>query len=150
MEFYLTPGCEIKIVPKPSVMAAVRMEQTLTQFYSSGGTTAFSDRIASALGIHASRVKVVAVYEGSVVVDYSIESEENASETEQLAQVTQLTTTLTTLFTSGTAASVLGVPILSADLGSSSSSSVVLVAATDTSTASASATAASVATDTSN
>lgn len=80
MEFYITPGCTVTIFPKKAVMANVRMEQTLTDFYSSGGTSKFSDRVASALGIHASRVKVVAIYEGSVVVEYQIEADEAAEE----------------------------------------------------------------------
>jgi len=70
MEFYITPGCEVMILPKKAVMSSVRMEQTLADFYSGGGTSKFADRVASALGIHASRVKVVSSYEGSVVVDY--------------------------------------------------------------------------------
>jgi len=70
MEFYITSGCEVTIFPKKAVMGNVRMEQTITDFYSSGGTSKFADRVASALGIHMSRVKVVAVYEGSVVVEY--------------------------------------------------------------------------------
>jgi len=70
MEFYITSGCTITIMPKKAVMSSVRMEQTLADFYSGGGTSKFADRVASALGIHASRVKVVSIYEGSVVVDY--------------------------------------------------------------------------------
>jgi len=119
MEFYITPGCEVTIVPKKAVMGNVRMQQTLTSFYSDGGTSKFSDRISSALGIHASRVKVVAVYEGSVVVEYSIEADEEATESAQLTQVTQLSKTLTNLFTSGSAAAILGAPVLSADISAS-------------------------------
>lgn len=70
MEFFLTPGCEIEIRPKNAVMANVRMEWTLDEFYADGGTSKFEDRIATALGIHASRVRVVAVYQGSVQVEY--------------------------------------------------------------------------------
>jgi hypothetical protein len=45
---------------------------TMDQFYSSGGTTKFADRLSSALGIHASQMKVVSVYEGSLVINYNI------------------------------------------------------------------------------
>jgi len=48
------------------------MEWTLTDFFAQGGTTSFMDRLASSLGIHASTIKIVSVYEGSLVVDYSI------------------------------------------------------------------------------
>jgi hypothetical protein len=48
------------------------MEWTLEAFFAEGGTTKFVDRLAGALGIHASTMKVVSVFEGSVVVTYSI------------------------------------------------------------------------------
>lgn len=48
------------------------MEWTMDEFYSKGGTTAFVDRIAGSLGIHASTIKVVSVYQGSLVVNYDI------------------------------------------------------------------------------
>lgn len=88
MEFYITAGCEVTITPRKAVIANVRMEWTLTEFYSDGGTSKFADRIASVLGIHASRIKVVAVYEGSVVVDYQVTSDDTETEATQIAQVT--------------------------------------------------------------
>lgn len=48
------------------------MEWTLDEFFSGGGTTTFVDRITASLGIHASEVKVVSVYEGSLVVNYEV------------------------------------------------------------------------------
>jgi len=46
-------------------------------FYADGGTTKFADRIAAVLGIHASTIKVVAVYKGSVIVDFFIQAADN-------------------------------------------------------------------------
>lgn len=40
----------------------VRMEWTMASFFASGGTTSFIDRLAGALGIHSSDIKVVSVY----------------------------------------------------------------------------------------
>jgi hypothetical protein len=48
----------------------VRLNWTLEGFYADGGTTKFIDRLSSVLGIHASTVKVVSVYEGSAVIVY--------------------------------------------------------------------------------
>lgn len=48
------------------------MQWTMEEFYEAGGVTSFVDRVSAALGIHASQMKVVAVYTGSVVVDYEI------------------------------------------------------------------------------
>lgn len=76
LEFYISPGCEILLEPKDSIMTKVRMDWSLAEFYSDGGTTRFVDRLAASLGIAANRIKTVAVYEGSVVVDFIIESED--------------------------------------------------------------------------
>lgn len=70
------------------------MDWTLDQFYSNGGQTSFADRVAGVLGIHASRIKVVSVYKGSVVVDFNVVAEpvsetttdESLTEEEQQAQ----------------------------------------------------------------
>lgn len=48
------------------------MEWTLDEFFSGGGTTTFVDRITASLGIHASEVKIVSVYEGSLVINYEV------------------------------------------------------------------------------
>ena len=44
----------------------------MDDFFAGGGTTSFIDRVAGALGIHASTIKVVSVYDGSVVLNYDI------------------------------------------------------------------------------
>jgi uncharacterized beta-barrel protein YwiB (DUF1934 family) len=50
----------------------VRMEWTMNEFFANGGTALFIDRVAGSLGIHASTIKMVSVYEGSVVLNYDI------------------------------------------------------------------------------
>jgi hypothetical protein len=82
LEFYIRPNCEIKIEPRDAIMTKVRMEWSLAEFYSNGGVTRFVDRLAASLGINANRIKTVAVYEGSTIVDFTIESEEGESEEE--------------------------------------------------------------------
>ena len=54
----------------------VRMEWTKDEFFNNGGTTQFMDRLAGSLGIHASTIKVVSVYEGSLVVNYEMTTSE--------------------------------------------------------------------------
>jgi hypothetical protein len=54
----------------------VRMEWTFDQFFAGGGTTTFMDRVAGSLGIHASTIKIVSVYEGSLVVNYAVENDD--------------------------------------------------------------------------
>lgn len=83
LEFYLTAGCEVKVKPQNSIKAAVRMDWTMDEFYGKGGVTKFSDNVAAALGIHASQIKVVAVYEGSVIVEYNVIADENDPDPEK-------------------------------------------------------------------
>lgn len=56
------------------------MQWDLKSFFADGGTTTFADRMAASLGIHASTVKVVGVYEGSVICDYEISPDEDGAE----------------------------------------------------------------------
>lgn len=72
LELYLTAECSLKVIPRDAIQTAVRMEWTLQEFYADGGTTTFATRLAGALGIHASAIKVVGVYEGSLVLKYDI------------------------------------------------------------------------------
>lgn len=44
----------------------------MDDFFADGGTTQFIDRLTASLGIHASIVKIVSVYEGSLIVNYEI------------------------------------------------------------------------------
>ena len=80
LEFYITPGCLIEIEPKDAIMTRVRMDWSLSAFYSNGGTTMFADRLAASLGIPSYRVKIVAVYEGSVVCETMIVEEDEEEE----------------------------------------------------------------------
>lgn len=54
------------------------MEWTMEEFFAEGGTTTFVDRVAGSLGIHASEIKVVSVYEGSLVLNYDITVSEDS------------------------------------------------------------------------
>lgn len=76
-EFYITSGCELDIQPRDAIQTLVRMEWTMEAFFADGGTTTFMDRVAGALGIHASTIKIVSVYEGSLVVNYEIQEPAN-------------------------------------------------------------------------
>lgn len=70
-------------------MTKVRLEWTLEEFYADGGVTRFVDRMAAALDISANRIKTVAVYEGSVIVDFEViqlNTDETESNTEEEAE----------------------------------------------------------------
>lgn len=123
------------------------MEWTLDEFYADGGTSSFADRVSAALGVHRSQVKVVAVYYGSVNVQYVITAlpdEEYYEESSLTAGLTaeeiaaididtlvyEFENSLADLVTSN--AIDFGAEVLSADVGGS----VELVATTTSSVAS--------------
>lgn len=64
----------------------VRLEWTFKEYFASGGTTNFIDRVAGSLGIHASTIKIVSVYEGSLVVNYDIYADDRDTKPETTLQ----------------------------------------------------------------
>jgi hypothetical protein len=56
------------------------MEWTFEEFFADGGTTAFIDRLTASLGIHASTIKIVSVYEGSLIINYEITVDDDDEE----------------------------------------------------------------------
>lgn len=80
LEFYITSECDLEVRPRNAIATMVRMEFTLESFFSSGGTTLLIDRLSSSLGIHASDVKIVSVYEGSLVVNYELTTSDDDPE----------------------------------------------------------------------
>lgn len=85
LEFYITPGCVLRIIPREVVSCNVRLEWTFAEFFADGGTTRFVDRLSASLGIHYGDIKVVSVYEGSLIIDYEIISQ--ADDLEELEQI---------------------------------------------------------------
>jgi len=83
LKFYLTVDCEIEIVPRDAIMVSVRLDWTLDEFYADGGVDTFTDRMAAVLGVHASQIKTVAVYEGSVIVEFFVDTFMDDEEPEQ-------------------------------------------------------------------
>lgn len=111
LEFWITEGCIVTVRPVDAIKCNVRMQWTLAEFYAEGGVTSFADRVAGALGIHASQIKIVAVYKGSVVVDYFISAEEDDERADTTLR--SLSSSLNSLLTSGSNA--FGAPVLSAN-----------------------------------
>jgi hypothetical protein len=110
LEFYIDANCELQVAPREAIQTSVRLEWTKDEFFSNGGTTAFVDRLCAALGIHASTVKVVSVYEGSVGVDYEI-----TPSAEEPRSLEQIAAAQTASFATG--ALDLGAPVLDVTQG---------------------------------
>jgi len=121
LEFYITAGCTLQIQPRDAIQTLVRMEWTLAEFFADGGTTKFVDRLAGALGIHASTIKVVSVYQGSVVLNYAITVADDDQTKLDAIQATQ-----TRLYATGQLD--LGAPILDVTTGNNDAVNTKIVA----------------------
>lgn len=66
LEFFITPGCELIVNPRDAILTSVRLSWTAAEFFADGGVTTFTQRLGAVLGIDPTRVKVVAIYEGSL------------------------------------------------------------------------------------
>ena len=55
-----------------AIQLGVRLDFTFDQFFAEGGVTTFIDNMAAVLGIHKANLKVVSVYEGSVIIDFTV------------------------------------------------------------------------------
>ena len=115
LEFYLNANCQIMVVPVDSIQTSIRLNWTLAEFYSSGGTTKFVDRMAAALGIKAANVKIVSVYEGSVVTVTQIQSTPDAP-LDSVGGTSAVQSNLVTQLTNN--AIPLGAPIMSVSITS--------------------------------
>jgi len=89
LDFWIEPGCTLYIYPRDAIMLAIRLEWTLKEFFYEDSIGKFQDRMAAALGIHKGDVKVVQVYEGSVIIEFQVfaeEGDENPLATLQLLE----------------------------------------------------------------
>ena len=71
LEFFVMPGCVVQVRPRDAVMTSVRLQWTVEQFFTSAYTS-FVQNMASVLGVDPSRIKIVSVYTGSVVIDIQV------------------------------------------------------------------------------
>jgi hypothetical protein len=115
LQFYISSQCTLTIVPRDAIQTMVRMEWTFKEFFDNGGTTKFIDRVAGSLGIHSSTIKVVSVYEGSVVLNYDITSDDTS------VNLNDVKTKQTKLFATGNMD--LGAPILDVQVSTTTSTS---------------------------
>jgi hypothetical protein len=114
LEFIITPYCLIEVKPVDAILSNVRMQWTMEEFYAQGGVTSFVDRVAGSLGIHASQMKIVAVYKGSVVVDYQVTPDTSSSSSTD-AQLRSIKSDLNTLIASENAGDIFGAPVLNSE-----------------------------------
>ena len=83
-------NCDLELRTSDSIQMSFRMQTTMTQFFAAGGTDRFVQNLAASLDINTSRIRILGVYKGSVVVDTQIATEETAGTKDQ--QISELTT----------------------------------------------------------
>ena len=83
LEFWIKVNSTFKVESFDSIQSTVRLDWTLDEFYADGGASTMVSRIAASLGIHESRIKVVSIRTGSLIVEYAIIIEEGGT-TEEL------------------------------------------------------------------
>ena len=83
LQFWIEPGCTLFVVPRDAIMLSIRLEWTVKEFFEEDGIGVFTDRMAAALGIHKADLKVVQVYEGSVIIQFEVMTEEGEENPEQ-------------------------------------------------------------------
>lgn len=84
LQFWIEPGCTLLIRPRDAIMLTIRLEWTMKEFFADDGIGRFGDRMAAVLGIHKADMKVVQVYEGSVIIEFQVMADDddpNPSET---------------------------------------------------------------------
>lgn len=80
----------------------------MKEFYSTiGGPTRFVDRLCGVLGIHASQVKIVSVYEGSLIINYELVVDDDSEEDLEALEKAQ-----TAAYEQGDFEEAFGTPIL--------------------------------------
>ena len=140
LQFFITPGCTVVVIPRDAIHTSTRLSWTAAEFFASGGVTTFTQRLGAVLGVDVTRIKVVAVYEGSLIVDTQILDNAathttNADGTVKpsTASVTEMKTIEQKLQTSLPGSNSLGAPVLEfavTKFQTSSTEPVVLAAPT--------------------
>lgn len=109
LEFFITPNCPLTIRPMDAIQLGIRLDFTPDEFFANGGVTTFIDRMAGVLGIHKADLKVVAVYEGSTIVDFEVFTDLLADDPLSLETVEA-----TFIAAAGTMDTFMDVPVLNA------------------------------------
>ena len=121
LQFFLTPGCTVIVIPRDAILTSVRLQWTAAEFFAGDGATTFTQRMASVLGVDITRVKIVSVFEGSLNVGIQILDDTtknivkpDGTVTTSVATVTEMTALKAKLVEKLTTATptTLGAPIL--------------------------------------
>lgn len=88
----MLPGCSLWVQEVDTINTNLRLNWTLSGFYSTGGAQTFQQNLAASLNIYTSQVIINSVTQGSVIVGFQIVSPimaANANTTADLLTVKQ-------------------------------------------------------------
>lgn len=117
LEFTITDNCKLWTEGDASIYGMVEIKWSFDEFFSNGGNTKFEDRLASSLGIHSSRIKIVGATIGSTIVHYFITMDEalRADPNKARFELRELNDMIMSLYQSGKLETSLEMPILSVE-----------------------------------
>lgn len=69
------PDCIVSLRQVDSIQLNTRIQTTVAEFMKADGPTAFVNSLAAVLGLDTSQIKIVGIREGSVVLNYYIQSQ---------------------------------------------------------------------------
>ena len=97
------PKCQLYLKKTNLIAVNIRYDMSQTDFFAQGGAATFIDKVASVLGISHTRIRVVSMTSGSVILNTQILSDyqESGQNTAATAQLANYTSTLDSAVSSG-------------------------------------------------
>lgn len=106
LEFTLQGGdheCSIELKTLQSIQLGMRLEMTLEDFYSNNGELTFLEKLARQLNISRDRIKIVGIWQGSVVLKVMIEPNPDViGDDDQATELTNISVSLQNQVNEGT------------------------------------------------
>ena len=91
LEFYIEQECTVEINEIDTMMASIRLDSTLSDFYSTGlGIDGFKASMAVALTISEDQITCYGVREGSVIIGFYISPEWTLTPTEKINRISDI------------------------------------------------------------
>jgi hypothetical protein len=74
-------SCQLVVSLVNSIQASIRYAVTIEEFFAQDGPAAFIDKVAAILNINPASIRIVSIKSGSTIIDYSIDSTHQGTDT---------------------------------------------------------------------
>ena len=105
-------NCQVHVTLSNHLRLTARLDIPISDFYNNDGATTFMTNICAFLGIDTSRLKIVGIREGSVIVEADLQTDGEGTTQQDITQINEWDAALNTGISSNTLN--VGYPILSA------------------------------------